>query len=299
MEVKPLVSVIIPTYKSNDTLKKAIISVLEQNYEPIEIIVVDDNDPNTVYRNITEKLMSDYTSNDRVIYIKHPKNKNGSAARNTGFHNSRGRYICFLDDDDVFLQNKISLQVEYLEKNHEFGAVYCGRYKAGNIISYNKTGNLTKEILLLEYTPCTPSLMIRRECFLELNGFDESYNRHQDFEFLLRYFKKFTIGVVDMPLISLGTNGIDNMLHGKKLRELKIKFLNDFKSEIIELDKREPRFKDKVYAVHYFNLIRDHYLQHHYILAIEDFFVGLFKSKCMLLNYILKYIISKLNLVKN
>ena len=286
-----LVSVIIPTYKSDRTLECAIDSVLNQNYSYIEVIIVDDNDPNTIYRNNTEDIMLKYKNDNRVMYIKHSHNQNGAAARNTGFKNSSGKYISFLDDDDIFLQNKVALQVENLEKHSNFDAVYCGRYKNDKIISYTKIGNLSKEILLLKYTPCTPSLMVRKECYFELNGFDETYKRHQDFEFLLRFFKKFSIGVVDKPLIRLGTNGVDNMLHGKKLRQLKMKFLRDFDSYIDEIDKDEKSFKQTVYAVHYFELIRDHILHHYYILAIKDFLIGLYKSRLKLYAYLWKYII--------
>ena len=96
----PLVSVIIPTYKRPDYLDRAIDSVLNQTYNNIEIIVVDDNNPNTEGRERTEKIMRRYENNPHVIYIKHEYNKNGSAARNTGFKASHGVYLAFLDDDD-------------------------------------------------------------------------------------------------------------------------------------------------------------------------------------------------------
>ena len=73
--------------------------------------------------------MDVFSEHPQIKYIKHEKNKNGSAARNTGVRNSFGEYIAFLDDDDIFLPNKISMQVNYLNKHEEFGAVYCWRYE--------------------------------------------------------------------------------------------------------------------------------------------------------------------------
>lgn len=289
MKEKPLVSVIIPTYKSNETLRRAIDSVLDQKYYPLEVIVVDDNNPDDIYRAATEKIMRSYSSEPKLKYLKHDKNLNGAAARNTGFKASSGQYICFLDDDDIFLENKIHLQVVYLEKNVEFGAAYCYRYQNNKVISYNKIGDLSKEILSLEYTPCTPSLMVRKECFESLNGFNESYARHQDFEFLLRFFKNFKIGVVEVPLIKLGTNDIDNMVHGIKLNQLKSKFLKEFKQSIEEIDKRENGFKEKVYAIHYLNTLRDHIIHHKYFLSIITLILGLYKSRMRLLSHLLKY----------
>ena len=101
------VSVIIPTYKRAELLSKCIKSILEQTYSNVEVIVVDDNDPKTNWRKNTESILDDFKEDSRVIYIKHEKNKNGSAARNTGFKVSTGEYICYLDDDDIFLKNKI------------------------------------------------------------------------------------------------------------------------------------------------------------------------------------------------
>ena len=129
--MKPLVSVIIPTYKSCDTLCRAIQSVLNQTYDNIEVIVVDDNNPNTPERAATEELMLRYKTESEVHYIKHEFNKNGSAARNTGFRHSSGEYLCFLDDDDYFLKDKLQLQVEYMQSNPQYDANYCWRIDRG------------------------------------------------------------------------------------------------------------------------------------------------------------------------
>lgn len=188
MKFNPLVSVIIPTYKNDGSLERAINSVLNQGYNNIEIIVVDDNNPDSDYRKTTEKLMGLYKEKDNIKYIKHNYNKNGSAARNTGFRNSQGLYISLLDDDDYFVEDKIELQVDFLEKHSEFDAVYGGRYEKNSTIIYEKEGDLTEDLLGYKILPCTCSLMLRREAYETLNGFNETYKRHQDFEFLLRFF---------------------------------------------------------------------------------------------------------------
>lgn len=83
-----LVSVVIPTYKRSDTLDRAIKSVLAQTNSAIEVIVVDDNNPGAEGRERTELKMLEFSNNPKVKYVKHEKNKNESAARNTGFRNT-------------------------------------------------------------------------------------------------------------------------------------------------------------------------------------------------------------------
>ena len=89
------VSVIIPSYKNADVIERAIESVLNRSYENFEIIVVDDNNPASKERMETEHVMSNYSANQRVVYLKHDANKNGAAARNTGIKNSHGEFIAF------------------------------------------------------------------------------------------------------------------------------------------------------------------------------------------------------------
>lgn len=257
MDKKPLVSVIIPTYKSNTTLKAAIESVLNQTYDNIEIIVVDDNDPKTKYRETTEICMKEYANNSKVVYIKHEKNKNGAAARNTGFKISKGDYICFLDDDDNFLETKVEKQVRFLENHGKFHGVYTWRYQNKKIIKYCKSGDLSEELLSLTFTPYTSSIMLKRECYKVLNGFDESYRRHQDYEFLLRFFEFYLIGVIEEPLVQIVGNNVDNALHGRELELLKQQFLKNFSSHIERIERERKGFKKLVYAKHYSSLFWD------------------------------------------
>lgn len=205
MDHKELVSVIIPTYKRADTLPRAINSVLNQTYKRVEIIVVDDNDPSTLYRKNTENIMKQYENNINVHYVKHEKNKNGSAARNTGIRKSIGEYIMFLDDDDEFLPEKIDAQVEFFEKRDEtWGACYTNyiRKKNGKIIvrgSEKREGYLLKEELMRNlFVHAGSNLMIRRSVVEEVKGFDESFVRNQDIEFLSRILINYKLGYIDV-----------------------------------------------------------------------------------------------------
>lgn len=195
-----LVSIIIPTYGRPDTLTVAIDSCLKQTYIPIEIIVVDDNDPGTEAREQTEQKMKLYSEEHRVKYIRHEYNKNGSAARNTGFRNSCGKYIAFLDDDDYFYPQKIENQVSRLEElPEEYGVCYSRyetRYKGKLKLTYkgHEEGYMLLYALMRNlFIAAGSNLLVKREVIEEIKGFDESFKRNQDLEFLVRILQKYKL----------------------------------------------------------------------------------------------------------
>lgn len=105
----------------------------------------------------------------------------------------------------------------------------------------------------------------------ELNGFDESFRRHQDFEFLLRFFKKYTIGVIQEPLVKIIGNSVNNQPQGKKAVELKQQFLSTFKDRIEELDKEINGYKERVWAAHYAALAVTLTVKGHFILLVKSY----------------------------
>lgn len=252
------VSVIIPTYKRSYMLGRAIESVLNQTLDEIEVVVVDDNDPNTVFRSETEKFMEQYLSNPKIKYIRHEKNKNGAAARNTGIKFAKGIYIALLDDDDFFYPEKLRKQVEFLDKHIEYDAVYCGRVQKGRKIYGILEGDLSKEILTQTFTPTTPALMFRKAALEKIGGFDESFRRHQDYELLLKFFRDYKMGSIREPLVEIGQNAGENELHGEKLEENKIRFLKIFENDINRIDNEDSGFRDRVYISHYRSVFCDH-----------------------------------------
>lgn len=244
MEIgNPLVSVVIPTYNRPDTLIRAIDSVLAQIYNNVEVIVVDDNNPGSEGRNMTEKLMARYDGNLRVKYIKHPYNKNGSAARNTGAASSSAKYIAFLDDDDEFLPEKISSQVNRLENlSDEWAICYSKRYEITNGIkvepSENREGNLFLEALKRKVNARMGSnLLIRKKVFDAVGGFDESFKRYQDHEIFIKILHDYKVAYCDTPgLIAY------NYPHGcYDYDALNNKFIESFRKYIDELPLKEQR----------------------------------------------------------
>lgn len=288
------VSVIIPTYKRSDRLTKAIDSVLTQTYPDVEVIVVDDNNPDTEYRRATEEKMKGYEKNARVVYLKHLKNKNGAAARNTGINYSNAEYIAFLDDDDFFYADKIRQQVDFLDNNSDFDGVYTGRVQNGKIIYAERIGDLSREILSETFTPTTCALMFRRKALLEIGCFDESFRRHQDYELLLKYFRHYTLGAIREPLVEIGISDGINDLHGEELERNKKHYLEQFHDNIESVNKKYPGFKERVWIITYRFIFFDHLSQKYFQRALYIYKKGCktnyFRFNFELLRYAFSYI---------
>lgn len=193
---KEKVSVIITTFGIPEKLERAINSVLNQTYKNIELIVVDDNNPTSEGRIAVESIMKKYTcqkTDMEIKYIKHAQNMNGSAARNTGIKNSTGKYIAFLDDDDIYLPDRIEFSVEKMDENkdligicvgvaHSYGKKIIGisQMSANTILS-------AKMILLDQMSIGTGSnIFLKRRIVLDVGGFDINFARFQDLEFMIR-----------------------------------------------------------------------------------------------------------------
>lgn len=234
----PFVSVIIPTYSRAIYLSRAIDSVLNQTYPNIELIIVDDNGLGTPTQIKTNEIISSYKNKD-LTYIIHESNKNGSAARNTGIRRSKGEFIAFLDDDDEFLPEKIEEQVAYLmSRSRQYGAVYSGyRVFDKNKIKVEKKayleGNLQLELLKMKFhTGSGSNVLFKREIFDTIGLYDENFIRHQDWEFLVRFFRKYKICVIEDILLNIYMDSRMNNPHGAKYLAIKEKFLLTFEQDI-------------------------------------------------------------------
>ena len=186
-------SVIIPTYKRSDNLERAINSIINQTSNDFEIIVVDDNDSDSIYRKETEKVMSKYLKYDFIKYLKHIKNMNGATARNTGIKEAEGKFITFLDDDDEFTSDRIkSIKDEYEKEKFDFavsGVVTKenGQVQKRNMPKIKKIRELQYDLLCLDSFFGTGSnIIFKNEIVDSVNGFDVNFIRHQDFEFVIR-----------------------------------------------------------------------------------------------------------------
>lgn len=246
-----MVTIIIPTYKRAEYIQRAIESILNQTYKDYEIIVVDDNDENSEYRKSMQNIMQKYEEYDNITYVKHKENKNGAAARNTGIRLAKGDYITFLDDDDYFLKDRLKILIKEIEKSIEYDAIYssCVCVKENEIIKLvkaKKSGNLEKEMLEQESFFGTGSNMFfRRNAIQEIGEFDESFIRHQDFEYMVRFFEKGKkILAINKILVVKTNDNIINVPNVEKAIEVRKKYLQKFKTNIEKYNKNEILVKN-------------------------------------------------------
>lgn len=192
-----LISVVIPTYNRKEFLKEAIESVLKEKNVEKEVIVVDDGSTDNTHNEI---------KNYPIRYF-FQRNKGPAFSRNTGIKNSRGKYIAFLDSDDLWLEDKLFYQLEFFKKNPEYLLVHTNEIwiKNGKLLKQkekHKKGGGDQFERSLELCVISPSsVMLKKELFDEVGLFDESFPACEDYEFWLRVTSKFEVGFIEDPLV--------------------------------------------------------------------------------------------------
>jgi len=201
---KPLVTAIIPAYNRPKRTSRAIYSVINQSYEPIELIVIDDNSMPPIGDILRDgyKGLSDYQ------LIRHESNNGANAARNTGIESASGEYIAFLDSDDEWTKDKIRKQIlQFQELGSATGIVYTGvkqvdEYgKTNSVDCPNETESMTKNLLLWNFIGTFSCVMARSSVFNTIGLLDERFPSWQDWEFYLRMSEEYDFGAVPEPLV--------------------------------------------------------------------------------------------------
>lgn len=243
------ISVIIPTYGKPLFLEKAIQSVQRQSLPDFELIIVDDNNPDTEARTLTEALvLKNMATDNRIKYIKHEYNKNGAVARNTGFAVANGKYISLLDSDDEYMSDRLQKCYDIMEHSSDIIAgVYTGcEFRRGGKVYHIeknvKPGNFLIQTLACTFMFCTGSnIFVRKSVIDELNGFDGGFLRHQDYEFLVRVFEKYELAAIPEVLV-VKNNENFNLPNLDKQIAIKKQYLKKFKYIIDTLPQKDINY---------------------------------------------------------
>ena len=200
-----LVSVNITTFNRESLLPRCLDSVLKQNYQNIEIIVVDDcSDDGTI------KVLKKYQKkDDRIKFFKHKKNKGNAYARNTCLKNSKGIYIAFMDDDDEWIdKNKIKKQVDLFEKNNDenLGIVCSGilrcKFNGQSVVEESKEPKNIKQQVLKGGVIHNSTVLTKKTIIEKVGGFDQNVCRGIDSEFFRRLIVVHNYNVIFMKDIT-------------------------------------------------------------------------------------------------
>lgn len=193
-----LVSVIIPYFKKKDFIKKTVMSVLNQTYQTFEIIIIDD-ELTLDSKNVLKSIKS---LDSRIIIIDNKKNIGAGKSRNIGINYSRGKYLAFIDSDDLWLEKKLEIQINEMEK-HNYSATHTPYYiidKNEKKLSLRQSKNLYFKDLIKSCDIGLSTVIIKKKICNESIKFS-NFQTKEDYYFWLKitesgeFFK-----IIDQPL---------------------------------------------------------------------------------------------------
>jgi glycosyltransferase involved in cell wall biosynthesis len=204
-----LVSIIIPTYNRAWSIKESIDSVLSQDFNDFELIVIDDGS--------TDHTLGILNSYGKDILVIHQRNQGVSSARNRGLMEASGSFIAFLDSDDLWLPRKLSIQVDFFHSNPTAMICQTEEIWMRNNVRINpkkrhkKPSGIIFEPSLALCLVSPSAVMTRRNLFDEVGFFDETLPACEDYDLWLRISYKHPVYLIDLPLI-IKRGGHDDQL---------------------------------------------------------------------------------------
>lgn len=191
-DAKSLVSIIVRTCNRPDALRENLMSLRNQTYKNIEIVIVEDG------KNTAEKMIKEEFNDLNIVYEATGKNIGRSAVANLGMKKAKGKYLNFLDDDDLFYPDHVETLVKVIEE-HDYDAVYAGSFETPiKIISKEpykyqmmarglvEGREFNRRILYKINLFPIQTVMFKKDLFLECGGIDESIDALEDWDFWVR-----------------------------------------------------------------------------------------------------------------
>ncbi|CAG9297714.1 glycosyltransferase family 2 protein [Celerinatantimonas diazotrophica] len=276
-------SVIMPTYNRVEYLKRAIDSVFNQTWKEgdIELVIVDDASTDATQ----EYVLS--LENTNIKYVKNLENRGGAESRNIGFKYSSGNYIAFIDSDVIWYRNKLERQMPVVISNPD-KIIYCQYRKQKKRSwttqpSFVKNGYIFDDLLYQNFVD-TPSVIMKREFFIKIDGFDKELPRFQDWDLFLRLSREHEfLCIKELLYDSLTLSNSISADHIARLRALTIIFKKN-ENYIISNKTLLERFIVKLVNA---NLICDKF--ENCCLIINEFNIS--STKKIILNILIKIFI--------
>ncbi|MBX0302885.1 glycosyltransferase family 2 protein [Haloarcula salinisoli] len=209
---EPLVTAVITTYDRPARLEAAVESVLEQTYDSIELVVVDDHSETPA-----EAVLSDVDLGvlSGATIVRHETNRGANAARNTGIDAASGEYVAFLDDDDQWHPAKLARQVRAIERHGDAGVVYTGIERVGPDetraeIPPAVDGDMTKALLCENVVGSMSVTMVRTELAQSVS-LDERFPCWADLEWYIKLSRETAFVRVPEPLVVYDCDSVERL----------------------------------------------------------------------------------------
>jgi glycosyltransferase involved in cell wall biosynthesis len=209
----PFFSVIIPTYNRAEFLKEAIESVLCQTLQDFEVIIIDDHSGDD-----TKEVVTSFRD-ERIIYILNDRGRGGAGTRNAGIGRARGEWVAFLDDDDVWLPEKLDILYKKVQEvDQSVGLIYTGyavydfdKKVERNLFIPQKEGSMYKDLLYNNYIGALSSVAIRRDLLRIVGGFDQEFPGMQDVDLYVRIANISKVAFIKEKLVYMRRSNTDRI----------------------------------------------------------------------------------------
>lgn len=219
MNNEPLVSVLIPVFNGEKYVGDSIKSIVEQTYQNLEILVLDDGSTDS-----TLAILRSF-EDERIQVIVHEINQGLIVTRNELVEKSKGKYIAFLDSDDISYTNRIQFQVDFLERNSDFGMIGSNVdviFEESSIVSksivYSSAPEEIKVILLFKnYFTCSAVLV--RKSVLDQNPFTNEFPVAEDYNVWIKVAEKHKVWNLQETLVAYRDHALNISKSKSKLME--------------------------------------------------------------------------------
>lgn len=246
----PFFSVVIPTHNRAEMLREAMRSVLGQSFQAFEMLVVDDYSTDS-----TREVVRSF-NDGRVVYIRNDRGCGGAGTRNAGIFRARGKWVAFLDDDDIWLPEKLAvLHKKIIEGDGSAGLIYTGA------VSYDfekkrelqpripeKEGRLDHELLLGNCIGSFSTVAIRTDLLMHVGGLDEDFTALQDRELYTRVARLTSVAFVRTVLSYIRVKNSDRITFApRKKLESSLRYWKKYSSLIDHDPKLRHRAASRVF----------------------------------------------------
>lgn len=283
----PPVSVILPVYNAEKTLRQAIDSILSQSYKNFEVIAVDDGS-----KDHSHQILQQYALQDsRLKVFQNSQNLGLMKTLNRAIGLAENEYLARFDSDDEMLPRRLELQVQYLQEHRDVAVVGAQYYFMGRQPSRDKLFQLPQtpediQAQILKENPlCHSAVMLRKSALLKVGGYRDFFVNSEDYDLWLRMSREFKLANLSEPLLrfrlSLGGAGIKRRREMQIYRELAIQSYLQPQKDLASLKKEiEIQFNQKVQ--------KDYFFQFYWQLFKAFFSLGHYQESLKALLYYFK-----------